>query len=70
MVERFGTLNVYDNLGNVLTRDIPIEEKSVVLEIIRQLSSFRKFSFISIYYSNILFILEVLTFFILKLLLI
>jgi hypothetical protein len=43
MVERFGTAEVYDNLGRALTasqEQLPIAEKTLVLQIVRQLSSF------------------------------
>jgi hypothetical protein len=43
MVERFGTAEVYDNLGKALTvsdEQLAIAEKTLVLQIVRQLSSF------------------------------
>jgi hypothetical protein len=40
MIEQFGTSDVYSNLGKALNNDIPIPEKTVILGIIRQLSSF------------------------------
>lgn len=41
MIERLGTLELYDNLGKVLSNGIPIGQKTIIFEIIRQLSSVR-----------------------------
>jgi hypothetical protein len=43
MIERLGSLELYDNLGKVLSNEIPIGQKAIIFEIIRQLSTVRMF---------------------------